>query len=69
MPSTVIRRFSYDEPERELHVTFQSGDLYDYFEVPPEVPKRWKAATSKGEFFSEHIRGRYPYRLVEKAPR
>jgi hypothetical protein len=69
MPSSVIRRFDYDEPGRRLHVTFQSGDLYDYFEVPPELPKRWKAATSKGRFFAEHIRDRYPYTLVEKAGR
>ena len=37
MPSSVIRRFSYDEPQRRLRVTFTSGDVYDYAGVPPEV--------------------------------
>ena len=37
MPSSVIRRFDYDEPRRRLRVTFTSGDVYDYVGVPPEV--------------------------------
>jgi hypothetical protein len=67
MPSSVIRRFSYDEPGRRLRVTFTSGDVYDYFAVPPEVAADWRAAFSKGQFFAAHIRDRYDYALVEKA--
>ena len=67
MPSTVIRRFSYDEPQRRLRVTFTSGDVYDYFDVPADLPEHWKAAFSKGQFFAEQVRDRFDYQLVEKA--
>lgn len=69
MPSSVIRRFSYDEPNRRLRVTFTSGDVYEYDEVPPEVNAAFRAAFSKGQFFSPNIRDRYPYRRVAKALR
>jgi len=69
MPSSVIRRFSYDEPRRRLRVTFTSGDVYEYDEVPPEVDAAFRAAFSKGQFFGPNIRDRYPYRRVEKALR
>ncbi|HYC99434.1 KTSC domain-containing protein [Brevundimonas sp.] len=67
MPSSVIRRFSYDEPHRRLRVTFTSGDVYEYDEVPPEVNEAFRAAFSKGRFFGPNIRDRYPYRRVGKA--
>jgi len=66
MPSSVIRRFSYDEPRRRLRVTFTSGDVYDYDAVPPEVVADFKAAFSKGRFFGPNIRDRYAYRRVER---
>ena len=66
MPSSVIRRFSYDEPYRRLRVTFTSGDVYDYDAVPPEVVAAFKAAFSKGQFFGPNIRDRYAYRRVER---
>ena len=69
MPSSVIRRFSYDEPHRRLRVVFTSGDVYDYETVPPEVVEDFRAAFSKGRFFGPNIRDRYPYRRVEKALR
>jgi hypothetical protein len=67
MPSSVIRHFSYDERARRLRVTFVSGDVYDYLDVPPDLPVEWRAAFSKGVFFAERVRDRFDYRLVEKA--
>lgn len=64
MPSSVIRRFSYDEPQRRLRVTFVSGDVYDYVEVPPEVEAAFRAAFSKGRFFASDIRDRYAFERV-----
>lgn len=64
MPSSVIRRFSYDEPQRRLRVTFTSGDVYDYSGVPPEVAAGFRAAFSKGRFFASDIRDRYPFERV-----
>ena len=64
MPSSVIRRFDYDAPERRLRVTFTSGDVYDYGGVPPEVETAFRAAFSKGRFFASDIRDRYPFERV-----
>jgi hypothetical protein len=66
MPSSVIRRFDYDEPRRRLRVTFVSGDVYEYEGVPPEVNRAFRKAFSKGRFFGPNIRDRYPYRRVER---
>lgn len=66
MPSSVIRRFAYDEPHRRLRVVFTSGDVYDYEAVPPEVVADFRNAFSKGRFFGPNIRDRYAYRRVER---
>lgn len=64
MPSSVIRRFSYDERERRLRVTFTSGDIYDYLDVPREVHDGFRAAFSKGRFFAAGIRDRFAFKRV-----
>jgi hypothetical protein len=66
MPSSVIRRFHYDEPHRRLRVTFTSGDVYDYDAVPPEVVEGLRSAPSKGRFFGPNIRDQFEYRRVER---
>lgn len=67
MPSTAIRQLSYDEVTRTLFVTFIDGDIYAYLGVPAEVYGEFRAVTSKGGFFSRHVRGRYPYRKLGEA--
>lgn len=69
MPSSVIRRFSYDEAARRLRLTFVSGDVYDYDDVPPEVAEGLAQAPSKGRFFGPRIRNRFPCRRVFSARR
>jgi len=64
MPSSVIRFFRYSPDRRELKVTFVSGRLYVYDNVPPEVAAAFKEARSKGAFFNHEIRDRYAYRDV-----
>ena len=65
MPSEVIRDFRYDEQTRTLFVTFQSGDLYAYDGVEPQVYAAMRRAISRGRFFMKHIRDRYAYGRVE----
>ncbi|MEJ6789347.1 KTSC domain-containing protein [Brevundimonas sp. BR2-1] len=67
MPSSVIRQFSYDEPRRRLRITFTSGDVYDYLDVPPMVPDGLRAAGSKGRFFSARIRDRFAFERIRIA--
>ena len=66
MPSSVIRRFAYDERDRRLRITFTSGDIYDYEAAPPQVVDDFRAAFSKGRYFGPNIRDRYRYRRVER---
>lgn len=61
MPSSVIRRFRYDAADRRLTVTFTSGAVYAYLDVPPEVAAELEAAESKGRVFGETIRDRYAF--------
>ena len=64
MPSSVIRFFRYAPDTRELKVTFVSGRLYVYEDVPPEVAAAFREARSKGTFFNHEIRDRYTHRDV-----
>ena len=59
MPSTVIRRFVYDEMEGNLWVEFTTGRRYVYSEVPPELAERFRGAFAKGRFFNAHIRDHF----------
>ena len=61
MPSTVIAAFRYLASRRELEVTFRSGRVYVYQDVPPQIAQAMKAAFSKGEFFNARIRDRYTF--------
>lgn len=64
MPSSVIRFFGYAPDTRELKVTFVSGRLYVYEDVPPEVAAAFRQARSKGTYFNREIRDRYVYRDI-----
>ena len=56
-----IRAIRYDKDRQRLLVRFIDGDEYAYVGVPGEVHRSFADAESKGRFFSEAIRGRYPY--------
>ena len=47
-----------------LEVQFQSGPVYQYPGVPERVVKGLLNATSKGNYFAEHIRDRYHAKKV-----
>lgn len=70
MPSTAIRAIHHDEQSRTLRVTFVSGAVYDYEDVPREVYEAFKAAPSKGRFFAYRIRPKYQqFHKVERGER
>lgn len=66
MPSTVIRRFSYDAATHGLAVEFVSGRRYLYREVPDEVAESFRAAFAKGRFFNARIRDRFACEPIEQ---
>ena len=64
MPSSVIRRFVYDEMEANLWVEFTTGRKYVYSGVPQEVADAFRGAFAKGVYFNTRIRDRFPYREI-----
>ncbi|MEJ7692414.1 KTSC domain-containing protein [Daejeonella sp.] len=61
MPSSVVDTINYFPETLILRVTFVSGLIYDYKDVPSQVFKALKVAGSKGRFFNFHIKGKYEY--------
>ena len=64
MPSTVIQSYRYLTDERRLRITYLSGAVYDYIDVPPEVYAEMKATLSKGTFLNKQIKGHYSFEKV-----
>jgi KTSC domain len=67
MPSTAIAEIEYDRKRQRLTVTFESGRIYEYVDVPPEVAASFQSAFSKGTFFNNYIRDRYDFRELTPA--
>jgi hypothetical protein len=64
MPSSVVAAMTYDPHSSTLRVRFVSGMVYDYKNVPEEVFKAMKNATSKGTFLNQYIKGNYEFEKV-----
>lgn len=64
MPSTVIRRFAYDQTDHELWVEFVTGRRYVYEHVPEEVAGALRSAFAKSVYFNTRIRDRFKHREV-----
>jgi hypothetical protein len=60
--STVIDAIGYSHV---LEIRFESGRIYQYYDVPEEVYNAMLTAPSKGKYFNEHIRGKYSYQEIE----
>ena len=66
MPSSVIRRFVYDEMEANLWVEFTTDRKYVYSGVPQEVADAFRGAFAKGINFNTRIRDRFRYREMTR---
>lgn len=67
MPSTAIADIKYDIARERLAVTFLTGRIYEYVDVPAEVAASFESAYSKGAFFNSYIRDRYDFRELTLA--
>jgi hypothetical protein len=65
MPSSVIRRWDYDEARHRLDIEFVSGRHYAYHDVPPRVIEAMRKAISKGGFFNRRIRDHFRFTRME----
>jgi KTSC domain len=70
--STTLVTVSYDDARELLQLEFGSRAVYQFFRVPAAVHQSLLDASSKGRYFNQAIRGRFPYRLISEfdaAPR
>ena len=67
VPSSVIRRFVYDQTDRQLWIEFTTGRRYVYSNVPREVADAFRSAFSKGVYFNTRIRDHFPDREIAPA--
>jgi lysyl-tRNA synthetase class 2 len=65
MPSHVISSFTYEPERRRLVVTFVTGRVYEYDNVPADIAANFRASFSKGVYFNSHIRDQYACREIE----
>jgi hypothetical protein len=62
--STTLATVAYDQVRELLQLEFCSRAIYQYVGVPASVHAALLSAPSKGRYFNQTIRGRFPYRLV-----
>lgn len=60
--STTFAAIAYDSMTKTLRLDFRSGARYLYSAVPARTHQELLAASSKGQYFNHHIRGRFHYR-------
>ena len=62
--SSNIAGFDYVKESQVLTVEFKNGGRYNYYDVPEIVFEQMKAASSKGQFLAQNIKGIYRYARV-----
>ena len=60
--SSVISAVGYS---RVLEIEFESGRVYQYYDVQQDVFDGMVNAESKGRYFNAHIRGKFDYQEIE----
>lgn len=67
--SSMIRSVGYEADSRTLEIEFNSGGIYQYFNMPPEEYEGLMKAESHGRYFLAHIRDAYDYRRGSRPQR
>jgi predicted component of type VI protein secretion system len=67
LQSSNIEKLLYNSDSEVLEITYKSGKVYLYFDVPKEAWDSLKTAESFGSHVAQHIKGKYLYELVPDA--
>ena len=62
--SSMLATVAYDEARQLLQREFRNRTIDWYFDVPGAVYEALLGAPSRGSYFHQTIRGRFPYCLV-----
>lgn len=63
--SSMANALGYDSDSHILQVEFQSGAVYQYSGVEPEVWDELHSSDSIGGYFNDEIRGNYRYERID----
>jgi hypothetical protein len=62
--STWITNLVYTRASKTLTMTLNNGRQFSIQGVSRQTFDRWKSAPSKGQYFHEHIRDRFPVKRI-----
>jgi len=62
--SSMLGNIMYNIYTTRLTVVFKNNQEYFYDNVPIEVWKQFNEAESKGKFYAQNIKGKYPANLT-----
>jgi KTSC domain len=63
--STMAAQVGYDYDREILQIEFNSGAVYQYSEVEPEIWEDLQSTDSIGSFYNQEIKGYYPSVKIE----
>ncbi|MBF1305655.1 MAG: KTSC domain-containing protein [Oribacterium sinus] len=63
--SRSIAAIGYDLESATLRLVFCKGQVYDYYEVPPVIVSQFRAAPSKGRYYSNFIKGHFNRQRIQ----
>jgi len=62
--STNVTAIGYDEPSQTLEVEFNTGSIYQYYNVPQHLYDALMQASSKGQFINAYIKNAHSFSRV-----
>ena len=62
--SSNLNSVGYNEGEQILEIEFNSGGVYQYFNVPAEKYQSLMSASSHGKYFAAFIKNVYRYKKI-----
>ena len=62
--SEMLQYVGYDAKQKVLEVVFNSGERYQYFDVPVSVYEDLMSADSIGQYMHRQIIGHYDYQRI-----
>ena len=63
--SSMLYAVGYNSKTHTLEVAFNSGGIYQYYDVPPEEYEGLMEAESKGRYMHEYIIDVYAYAQIK----
>jgi hypothetical protein len=66
---SMLRDIGYDRETETLEIGFNSGTVYQYFDIGQEAFDALMHAPSKGRYFLDEIEPFYEYTEVRQTPR